>query len=998
MKRKALLLLSTAMLVGAGMLTACGNDNPGESSSVSTEFVSVESVVLSSPSQSILVGGTVQLSVTISPSDATNKAVSYSSSDPSVASVSETGLVTGVSLGNALISVTTEDGNKTSSVEIRVGKEGYQYLGVNELSEELSSTPYQSKVEGLDRYGLSAPDQVGVDETARGEKKYSADKASYDKVIDVASLALSEIQTVLPSATEANAYAKIQGAILLAKAASGEGKSTFIELPAGEIEIDTTNISTSHVFVLDGLKNVAIVGNNTKIVLAIDAMFYRGYLSMNACESVVLEGIEFAQKIGANVTGTVQSYNLDAYQAVVSIDSSYTETIRRAIENKKALRSYLEFHKGTKAPIQNGNFFVDGFKDVSYALDGDHYVATITFSAAINQSPIGTLVSMQFAQYDVTGITISSSKDIDIESIIMRKAYGMGLVASSTENLRINRFELMVEEGSKDLMTSCADAMHFSLLTGEVKVTNSIIEYSHDDALNIKHGYWYRLETASSRDKKMTLSKVTSSMPLPSVGDQIAVYNQMTFKSHGTYTVAEATESDGKMIITVKERISGFSTWGDCRVTFLSNTPSFEFTNNIVRNKRNRGVLVQVPNARIANNSFINVGHGSIQAASAMDVYNEATLPQGLIIENNKFIGNNYLVGGTLYGDISVFGISNNASVGPAGTLHDIRLSNNFFTDNGNACVSFRGVGESVIEDSLFYNASSSQPTGETFNCLFHFYNTADVEIRRSYNQYNLAGGLSGIIPQGSTSDETVTLTDNKNIAFQVIDDVGPEVNIKKATGSITLDGEISEWDGIGATDIELLGYTDALGAEWSTSQLDATFKINALKMTWNEEGIYVGFDVYDDTPEYKTVNDFWLGDCVEILASCITNKPNADLSVYKEDGGVIQTAFAPNWVESNYSTIASVRSNSNYVKNASLLQTKFATRSNGYSGEIFYPFTLIPEFKASIDEGKRIDFAIIIADSERPSRKRIQASNVPHNVENNKTMTARMPQYLFED
>ena len=58
----------------------------------------------------------------------------------------------------------------------------------------------------------------------------------------------------------------------------------------------------------------------------------------------------------------------------------------------------------------------------------------------------------------------------------------------------------------------------------------------------------------------------------------------------------------------------------------------------------------------------------------------------------------------------------------------------------------------------------------------------------------------------------------------------------------------------------------------------------------------------------------------------------------------------------------------------------------------------MLPEFKETIDAGKRIDMAIIIADCERPSRKRIQASNVPHNVENNKTMTARMPQYLFID
>ena len=57
----------------------------------------------------------------------------------------------------------------------------------------------------------------------------------------------------------------------------------------------------------------------------------------------------------------------------------------------------------------------------------------------------------------------------------------------------------------------------------------------------------------------------------------------------------------------------------------------------------------------------------------------------------------------------------------------------------------------------------------------------------------------------------------------------------------------------------------------------------------------------------------------------------------------------------------------------------------------------MVPEFKESIDNNKRINMAIIVGDAERDSRKRIQASNVAHNVENNKTSTARMPQYLFK-
>lgn len=1000
--KKSLFVLAAAMLVGtfaASTLTSCGGgDEPGASSSSVEEAVHVETITLTSSVSYLNVGATTRLGLRVSPSDATDPSVTYASSNTSIASVDASGVVTGVAEGTATITATSNDGGKTSSVTLQILKEGYEMLGVNELSEALMATPYQSKVVGTDKFGLSSPDIVGVSEAEAGAAHYlpKAD-SEYDTVIDAGSLTLAQIKEVLPEATEVNGYTMIQGAILLAKKESDTNKSSKIKLPAGNIVVDTTNVTSGRAFVLEGLKHVAIEGNNTVIVIKINELAFKGYMTISNCEDLTLAGIRFTQEVSANVTGTVRSYDVEKYTATIEIDPAYNETMRRVVEKNAHLRSYLEFHRTTKAPIQGGNFAVDSFSGVTYEKTASGYTAIVKFQQAINASQIGTLASLQYTQYDASGIAIGSSKDVYLESITMNKAYGMGLTADRVENLFVNRFHLEVEEGSKDLMTSTADALHFSMLSGKTEVKNCLIEYSHDDALNIKHGYWYKVDSANSRERSFTFSRLTSSMPLPKVGDKISIYNETSFEGHGTYTVASASEASGKMTVVVEERINNFNTWGPCRVTFLANAPEFVFANNIVRFKRNRGILVQVPNAIIENNTFQNVGHGSIQAASSMDIYNEATLPQGLVIRNNKFISNNYLRDGTLQGDVSIFAIANNGTVGPSGTLKDAVLENNFFADNGNAAVSMRGVGDSVVKDTLFYNASSSQPSGDVYKCLFNFYNTGNVTIKDSHNQDNLNNGVCGIIPQGTTSADNTTLDNNKNIAFQVIDDIGPEVNIKKATGEITVDGSLADWDAIGATDIELRGYTDALGAEHTPATLESTFKVNSLKMTWTDKGIYLAADVFDDTPDYKTINDFWLGDCIEILASNILNKPNADLNVYREDGGVIQAAFAPTWTDSNCSTLGAVRTNSKYLPNANLLQTSFETSATGYKAEILFPFEFMTDWKESIDKEERIAMAIVIADSERPSRKRIQASNVPHNVENNKTMTARMPRYLFE-
>ena len=63
---------------------------------------------------------TVELSVEILPTNAANKAVEWSSSDESVATVSDSGLVTALSAGSATITVRSKDGNSEATCSITV--------------------------------------------------------------------------------------------------------------------------------------------------------------------------------------------------------------------------------------------------------------------------------------------------------------------------------------------------------------------------------------------------------------------------------------------------------------------------------------------------------------------------------------------------------------------------------------------------------------------------------------------------------------------------------------------------------------------------------------------------------------------------------------------------------------------------------------------------------------------------------------------------------------
>lgn len=97
--------------------------------SVKHDEVSVTGVDISPSSVDLLIDASVQLSATVKPLTATNIGVTYVSDNPSIASVdSSSGLVTAISEGTAIITVTTEEGSFTAESIITVVK---PYDGAN---------------------------------------------------------------------------------------------------------------------------------------------------------------------------------------------------------------------------------------------------------------------------------------------------------------------------------------------------------------------------------------------------------------------------------------------------------------------------------------------------------------------------------------------------------------------------------------------------------------------------------------------------------------------------------------------------------------------------------------------------------------------------------------------------------------------------------------------------------------------------------------------------
>lgn len=107
------------------------------------EEIAVTEVAVSQPTAELVVGETVQLSATVTPSDATNQSISWISSSIGIATVTNNGLVTAVAEGKTTIKAVA--GGKSASCAVTVSKKPIPVSSISLNKTSLDLTKGESK-------------------------------------------------------------------------------------------------------------------------------------------------------------------------------------------------------------------------------------------------------------------------------------------------------------------------------------------------------------------------------------------------------------------------------------------------------------------------------------------------------------------------------------------------------------------------------------------------------------------------------------------------------------------------------------------------------------------------------------------------------------------------------------------------------------------------------------------------------------------------------------
>ena len=112
----------TTKALGVSLITATTEDGKFEATCALTVLVPVKSITLNNNKLRLTKGETATLTATIDPADATNRTLIWTSDNSLIASVNSNGVVTANDRGNAVITVSTEDGTVQATCVVSVSE------------------------------------------------------------------------------------------------------------------------------------------------------------------------------------------------------------------------------------------------------------------------------------------------------------------------------------------------------------------------------------------------------------------------------------------------------------------------------------------------------------------------------------------------------------------------------------------------------------------------------------------------------------------------------------------------------------------------------------------------------------------------------------------------------------------------------------------------------------------------------------------------------------
>ena len=233
-----------------------------------------------------------------------------------------------------------------------------------------------------------------------------------------------------------------------------------------------------------------------------------------------------------------------------------------------------------------------------------------------------------------------SNEDVSLENIVFTNIPGMAIVGEVVRGLHISNVKIVKDANDPNaFFAASSDALHINANGGDIIVENSVFDANGDDKINIKGNYW-KVTALDRGQKTMTVQPVERNTSLNRWGwaDQRVVFLGRDFTVEGeTELATDSFRDNSKRHDLVLKSIPNGVDVGSLIGNVDNSGPRIVIRNNIFRDTRAQGVLVQTSHAVIDNNLFEGIAGPAIKLNLALDYWYEAINTRNILIKHNTF-------------------------------------------------------------------------------------------------------------------------------------------------------------------------------------------------------------------------------------------------------------------------------------------------------------------------------------------------------------------------
>ena len=249
---------------------------------------------------------------------------------------------------------------------------------------------------------------------------------------------------------------------------------------------------------------------------------------------------------------------------------------------------------------------------------------------------LGTYIALNHGRYLVTCFDINRCKDVTLRDITVYHSLSHGVVASRTENLTLDTFNIAANERKARCFSSVADGFHLIHCKGDVVIENCAHTGLGDDFLNTHGRNCVVRKRLDDRTVQVTQAECTD------VGDEVWLLRK-----------GEAQRREVCRVAAVKPvRVDG-KKWGQ-EVAFAEPLPADfnegDFFENktwnarltlrrcqVLKRHRARGILVTTPEQAVIEDNLFRTAGTAILIEGDTDHWFESGANRNVLIRNNVF-------------------------------------------------------------------------------------------------------------------------------------------------------------------------------------------------------------------------------------------------------------------------------------------------------------------------------------------------------------------------